>query len=99
MSLFPHPLHRLSVRFQNDFALDLNIFSHSFLQMQFVELKTLRYYLCKMFHLLTAPHIPPDRDREKPQATQIERDPRSVRGRRTPITRPEFRKTVTASEV
>jgi hypothetical protein len=28
MSLLPHSLHRLSVGFQNDFALDLNIFRH-----------------------------------------------------------------------
>jgi hypothetical protein len=28
MALLPHPLQRLGVGFQNDFALDLNIFRH-----------------------------------------------------------------------
>src|SRR5262249_34727859 len=99
MSLFPHPLHRLSVRFQNDFALDLNIFFHSFLQRQFVESENAHALPLKNVPFLTSSHIPPDRDREKPPATQTERDPRSVRGRRKPITRQEFRKTETASEV
>jgi hypothetical protein len=30
MSLLAHPLERLGVGFQNDLALDLNIFRHSF---------------------------------------------------------------------